>query len=962
MPAVRGSSFGYETTTSNAGVTIPVCPNEANDLLIAVCMADTGVVNTFTATPPSGWSILQEWYNTTPMIAYMKIASGSDGDLDILATTHATVNETYNGSMTSFRDVDLSRPVSTAWLANYDSYDSSLALYSGSTVGIAQSFTTPAATANTNARGCFSHVAFQLKKVGSPTGNVVAKIYAHSGTYGASSVPTGAALATSNAIDASALGTSYTWWDFTFPASSWYQFAANTQYVVALEYSGGDGSNYVHVGYQASGAHGGNKATYNGSVWSAQATEDTAFYANRFTFNMSNMSAAGRTNMPQITTIRDDSLVVYLGGGGGSAGTPSFVEGPVSQIHASDGAAESHGMGWAFQKTAGNTPNNIYCSMTATGASVKGVLAVNPPTSGATVIPPYVASDSCTLVDFVAGTAGFNGNTGLAATADTGFGTSVGGYTANDATVAAVTDVGINSFHSMGGMTNAATAGQVSGAQLVLASGNRFDFSSKNLLGHVRLTSPSHGQRFPAADAGRGFWAGVRSDTGSGGATTGWKVWQTYGVEVPWPLGSVVPFVINSGAGNTKGTSGTLDASVIAAVGFWTSGIATLTAQACVGPLWLMDTTTIVGGNSSEPLDIAGIVAATAKGKERLSAIQQGAKQMLCLQDIVIGDGATNPLYLDLDGVAIEFPRQYNLLSRQINYNSVDNKVGITLYPGSGQTCNLKNSILYSQSRYKFGLHASASTGATYDLSGTSIIGAGTISLARGITLTGLTINDYSTLDISGLTLTQSAIKGVPTANDSLTTNGSTTVSNCTLNVSGVTSGNRWCSVASPVIFTNCAFTGGGGHAIRITSPGTYSLVGNTFTGFGANGSNGAAIYNDSGGVVTLNCYGGTLPTVRNGSGASTNVNAIYTLSITNLVQGTQVTIVKSSDQTELQNSTAPAGGTVTYTHSGGETVDILIMHLSYDPNASSVYGLVLPSADSSIKAQQSSDLNYENP
>jgi hypothetical protein len=520
--------------------------------------------------------------------------------------------------------------------------------------------------------------------------------------------------------------------------------------------------------------------------------------------------------------------------------------------------------------------------MAVTGAAVKGVGQINPPAGGAAIIPGYVVSDSCAYVDPIAGTSAYNSNTALAATADTNYGTTLGSYTANDATVAAITDVGINSFHSMGGMTNLGTAGQVSGAELVLAAGNRFNLGTKNLLCHVRASTPAHLQRFPNVASGRGCWMGVRSNTGSGGATTGYKIWQVHGVDVPWGSGAYIPIVINNGAGNTKATSGTLDTAVIASVGFWTSGIGTLTAQMGFGSLWLMDVTVVAGGNSTEPLDVAGIVRAVAGGKERVSALQQGTKQMLLLQDVQIGDGGTNPVYLDLDATAVEFPRQYSATAKQVNYNSVDDKVGILYYPGASDTIKHRNSVISSQSRFKWGLHASAHTSASYDFSGTAVIGAGAITLNRAVTISGLTINDYTTLDISNATLDDCAIRTPPAANDSLTTNASTNVDNCRINVASVTSGNRWCSVADPSIFSGCAFTGGGGHAIRITTPGTYSLVGNTFTGFGADTSNGAAIYNDSGGAVTLNISGGgSTPTVRNGAGASTTVNNSVTVKVT---------------------------------------------------------------------------------
>lgn len=968
MPAVRGFTFSYEGTTTDAGLVIPVCANQQNDLLIAVCQCDTGSLTTFTATPPTGWNILQEWYNTTPLIAYFKLAGASEADLTIAATTHATTNETYNGSMTAFRDVDQSTPVGRTSLSTYSqtNQDTLVAIGDGTTTGLAQSFASPAATTNTNARGCFHSARFYMRKVGTPTGNATAKLYAHSGTLGSSSVPTGTALATSNNFDVSTLTGTLAWVDFFFPPASglWYQFAASTNYCIAIEYSGGDASNYIQVGVDASSpGHAGNVATYASSTWTANAAQDACFNAYRFSWNMANLAAAARNAMPTITTERNNAMVLYLGGSSGSAGTPSFIEGPVTQIHGSDGAAESHCMGWTLQPTAGTTPATVYCSTSVTGATVLGVGEIYPPLAGATAVPTYCAADLCTYIDPIAGTTAYNSNTALAATADTNFGTSLGGFTANDATVAAMTDAGINSFHSLGGMTNAAVAGTVSGAELVLAAANRFNFSSKNLLAHAYFASPAHTQRHAPVASNRGTWMGARSNTGSGGATTGYKIWQVHGIGTPWDNMAHVPILINNGAGNTKATSGTLDASVIASVGFWVSGIGILTAQVGFGSLWLMDTTTVAGGSSAEPMDITGIVRAVATGKERVSAILQGAKQMLSLQSIQIGDGGTNPVYLDLDGTAIEFPKQYSQASGQVNYNSTDNKIGLSYYAGASDTIKHRNSVISAPNRYTWGLHASSSTAASYDFSGLSVIGAGTISLARAITITGLTINDYSTLDASGLTLTGSTIKAPPSGNDSLTTNASTSISNSNINVSTVASGNRWCSVASPSIFSACAFTGGGGHAIRITSPGTYSLSACTFTGFGADGSNGAAIYNDSGGSVTINITGGgSTPTIRNGTGASTTVNNNKVLTLTGLQTGSDIVILTAGTTTERVNVDAHGSTSYafSYAYQASDYVDICVYKHGYVPFA--VRNYLLPNADGSLPIAQIADRNYSNP
>jgi hypothetical protein len=607
--------------------------------------------------------------------------------------------------------------------------------------------------------------------------------------------------------------------------------------------------------------------TYNGTILSIMDVDTTNPFGSPSVFNNTTQAAAFKFNMQTITTNRNNALCIVFYANS-SAGVPSFIENKGMSIVAADGAAESMGVGWFFMPTIGTTPNNITCSNVVTGPGVKAVIQVVPPLSGATVIPTYIAADNCTYLEPINGLVSYNGNTALAPTADTNFGTTLGGIAAADATVAGAPDTGINSFHSSGQLTSVANETTMYGAELVFAAANRPNITSKNLLCHVQASTPTQLQRLPNIASDKGIWFGVRSGSG-----TDFKIWQVLGTDSPDAVNRPVPIIINEQAGNVKASAGTLDPSNILAVGFWVGGKAVGTTVWQFMSLWLMDSTVVCGGIAAFPVNISGIVKAIADSHERKSALLQGSNQMLLLQDLQLGDGGTHPIYLDLNATAIEFPSLYNKSNKQVKYNSVENKIGITYYAGASDTIKHRNSVISSPSRYKWGLHPSSSTSATYDFSGLSVIGAGTITLARAITIRELTINDYSTLDVSNATLVDCTILNVPAANDSLTVNASTKFDGCFLNVSTVTAGNRWVSLANPSIFEYCEFTGGGGHAIRITTPGTYTLKGNQFTGFGANGSTGAAIFNDSGGAVTLNITdGGNTPTVRNGTGASTTV------------------------------------------------------------------------------------------
>lgn len=99
--------------------------------------------------------------------------------------------------------------------------------------------------------------------------------------------------------------------------------------------------------------------------------------------------------------------------------------------------------------------------------------------------------------------------------------------------------------------------------------------------------------------------------------------------------------------------------------------------------------------------------------------------------------------------------------------------------------------------------------------------------------------------------------------------------------------------------FTSTRLTqGGAGHAIEITTPGTYNideLRGLTEAdGWGPDETTSAAIYNNSLGLVTLVRADGStpVPTVRNGVGATTVIPAVsVTVTFSNLVVGAEFRI-----------------------------------------------------------------------
>ena len=80
----------------------------------------------------------------------------------------------------------------------------------------------------------------------------------------------------------------------------------------------------------------------------------------------------------------------------------------------------------------------------------------------------------------------------------------------------------------------------------------------------------------------------------------------------------------------------------------------------------------------------------------------------------------------------------------------------------------------------------------------------------------------------------------------------------------------------------------GTGHAIYITATGTYDFNDFFFTGYSGT-STDATVYNNSGGAVTINVLGGDVPTVRNGTSATTTVALAVNLKSDGVAEGTAV-------------------------------------------------------------------------
>lgn len=138
-----------------------------------------------------------------------------------------------------------------------------------SRLGVGQSFTGNGKKINS--------VSLSLKKVGTPAGSVFVSLYAHTGTFGSTGLPTGLALATTTSILASSLTTSYVVTEFFFLTN--YVLVNGANYVITVTKEIPDIANYFVVGGDSSSpTHSGNSCNYDDSSggWVAE-TGDLSF-------------------------------------------------------------------------------------------------------------------------------------------------------------------------------------------------------------------------------------------------------------------------------------------------------------------------------------------------------------------------------------------------------------------------------------------------------------------------------------------------------------------------------------------------------------------------------------------------------------------------------------------------------------------------------------------------------------
>jgi hypothetical protein len=270
-------------------VTIPAEADGSKHTLIAIFQPPIAIglptVCTLAALPHT--EIASPELAPIATIAYTGIASPTLASIATIAAASIVgykwivnvVNDgkgTFDSSGNVLVDADATETSAIDPLGGTLSYTSIKALHpsaSASISAVVQSF-----------KGCGGKLyaaAFKIKKYGAPVGNLRAALYAHTGTFGTSSVPTGALIEDSTDVAMAGIPTDDFYWTF-FTFADTTTMTAGTHYTIVLyakSVTTLNTTNYLQI-YDvitSSTTHEGNYSQYASSAWSATATTDLLF-------------------------------------------------------------------------------------------------------------------------------------------------------------------------------------------------------------------------------------------------------------------------------------------------------------------------------------------------------------------------------------------------------------------------------------------------------------------------------------------------------------------------------------------------------------------------------------------------------------------------------------------------------------------------------------------------------------
>ena len=337
---------------------------------------------------------------------------------------------------------------------------------------------------------------------------------------------------------------------------------------------------------------------------------------------------------------------------------------------------------------------------------------------------------------------------------------------------------------------------------------------------------------------------------------------------------------------------------------------------------------TVIGGSNTTLTQLVELAETYTTSMTKPSDLQ-----VVSTIPLAIGDGVSDVSFIDSEK-SIAFPPLADGVNTFENYLD---SIGVTINATANSTVKLQNSQIGASVPYTFDV--TAANGSTIDLTGNSYV-FGT-----------------ATLDADATYNRQLFVGGEGVTDNGAEIRNSTFIVNSQLGADkGIVELDSSTDIASSAFELSSGTTTG--HGIKIIAVGSYLFNALTFSNFGVDGSSTAAIYNNSGGAVTITIAGGVNPTIRNGAGASTTlVSPDSVLTLTGLQANSEVRVYTAGTTTEIAG-VENSGTTFVDATIAVNSVDIVIHNLAYEYQkieaADTTSNLTLP-------IQQRFDRNYSN-
>ena len=360
-----------------------------------------------------------------------------------------------------------------------------------------------------------------------------------------------------------------------------------------------------------------------------------------------------------------------------------------------------------------------------------------------------------------------------------------------------------------------------------------------------------------------------------------------------------------------------------------------------------LDGYSMTGGGSGTEVELSDIATLDKVDAYNVVSVSPNAANVFFATGTVqFGNGATTHYFLS-DGDVLTFK---------------DLPIATGLYSlsgvGTGSRVVIKNGLFQASGATdttRFVFDWSDTDLLSFTMTDHTIVRAALVTFKSGQTATGTVFTDCLQITHGGATMNESTVRGFEQ-----------TVGTAALLYDVAVDPNG--EMDDMVFIMGTALT----HAIELGSntPVTISLSGHTYTGYNAStgsnlvaatGANDCAIFNDSGKEITINVIdGGNVPSVRNGTGATTIVVSSKTATFTPIDNGSAFTITRDSDNLLLEDVTSTTGGEVVYSYDGALDGTAATVHLIISGKEPVDFPWTV--AEGTVPVSQVTDRVYSNP